>query len=483
MQAAAPHIRSTCALFEHMWDCKHHNPTHAIHQTIYVCGFKIYATADAGQFQEVFTLIPSNLTTQQTIILASLPSGILTATAAQNALPHLSGQSVRAAIKKLIDQHDLVPCSCTVKDRKSEKHKISYYKLTGKAVSDIFPSLFLQSDLALEYLILHPFGPEKAGSLTPYVRDSYTINRLCRIIECEQFCSAAGVRTLIDPRDIDLPAVFGRSEKSPVCRTQLIGLDLNEAACGLYREGVFFPSIGSKYDQISDFCFYRSVEISRLENPSKDPATILSPAVGVLSSRNRALTVYCTPRHGGMSWIERSEKNFAKGAELFARHTKGATFGYDFRVNEAILFYRNDRELMNFLQGKRLGSALDYKVLGRPYQRLYAIPFTRDGLNILRQLLLDPDFAHKEIIRAAAPVGPSATVYSNLDSITPLCILGHDTFCALPLNVTLLAAVLDASANGSELPWFLGYPMYGNVLRKLFPESSVTEAPMPVDRR
>ena len=470
---AAPHIP------EHMWDCKHHNPPHAIHQTIYVCGFKIYATADAGQFQEVFTLIPSNLTTQQTIILASLPSGILTATAAQNALPHLSGQSVRAAIKKLIDQHYLVSCSCTVKDRKSEKHKISYYKLTGKAVSDFFPSLFLQSDLALEYLNLYPLGPGKTGPLTPYVRDSYTINRLCRIIECEQFCSAAGVRTLIDPRDIDLPAVFGRSEKSPVCRTQLIGLDLNEAACELYREGVFFPGSGSKYNPASDFCFYRSVEISRLANPSKDPATILSPAVGILSSCNRALAVYCTPRHGGMSWIERSEKNFAKGAELFARHTKGATFGYDFRVNEAILFYRNDRELLNFLQGKRLGSALDYKVLGRPYQRLYAIPFTRDGLNILRQLLLDPDFAHKEIIRAAAPVGPSATVYSNLDSITPLCILGHDTFCALPLNITMLATVLDAAAKGSELPWFLGYPMYSNMLRKLFPKGSVTETLMP----
>ena len=426
-------------------------------------------------------MIPSNLTTQQTIILASLPSGILTATAAQNALPHLSGQSVRAAIKKLIDQHYLVSCSCTVRDRKSEKHKVSYYKLTGKAVLDIFPSLFFQSDLAFEYLSLHPFGPEKAGPLTPYVRDSYTINRLCRIIECEQFCSAAGVRTLIDPRDIDLPAVFGRSEKSPVCRTQLIGLDLNKAACGLYREGVFFPSIGSKYDQISDFCFYRSVEISRLENPSKDPATILSPAVGVLSSRNRALAVYCTPRHGGMSWIERSENNFAKGAKLFAQHTDGAAFEYGFSINEAILFYRNDRELMNFLQGKRLSSALDYKVLGRPYQWLYAIPFTLDGLNILRQLLLDPNFAHKEIIRAAVPMGPSATVYTNLDASTPLCILEHDTFCALPLNITMLAAVIDAAAKGLELLWFLGYPMYSNVLRKLFPKGSVTNAPMPLE--
>ena len=87
-------------------------------------------------------MIPNNLTTQQVLILASLPSGILTTTAAQNALPHLSGQSVRAAIKKLIDQHYLVSCSCTVRDRKSEKHKVSYYKLTGKAVSDIFPSLF-----------------------------------------------------------------------------------------------------------------------------------------------------------------------------------------------------------------------------------------------------------------------------------------------------------------------------------------------------
>lgn len=427
-------------------------------------------------------MIPNNLTTQQVLILASLPSGILTTTAAQNALPHISRQSIRAAIKKLIDQHYLVSCSCTVRDRKSEKHKISYYKLTGKAVSDIFPSLFLQSDLAFEYLILHPFGPEKAGPLTPYVRDSYTINRLCRIIECEQFCSAAGVRTLIDPRDIDLPAVFGRSEKSPVCRTQLIGLDLNEAACELYREGAFLPSSGSKCDPVSDFCFYRSVEISRLANPSKDPATILSPAVGVLSSRNRALAVYCTPKHGGMSWIERSEKNFAKGAELFVRHTDGAAFEYGFSVNEAILFYRNERELMNFLQGKRLSSALDYKVLGRPYQRVYAIPFTLDGLNILRQLLLDPNFAHKEIIRAAAPMGPSAIVYTNLDASTPLCILEHDTFCALPLNITMLAAVIDAAAKGLELPWFLGYPTYSSVLRKLFPEGSVTEAPLPVGR-
>ena len=137
---------------------------------------------------------------------------------------------------------------------------------------------------------------------------------------------------------------------------------------------------------------------------------------------------------------------------------------------------------MNFLQGKRLSSALDYKVLGRPYQRLYAIPFTRDGLNILRQLLLDPNFAHKEIIRAAVPMGPSATVYTNLDASTPLCILEHDTFCALPLNITMLATVIDAAAKGLELPWFLGYPMYSNVLRKLFPEGSVTEAPLPVCR-
>lgn len=428
-------------------------------------------------------MIPNNLTTQQVLILASLPSGILTTTAAQNALPHISRQSIRAAIKKLVDQHYLVSCSCTVKDRKSEKHKISYYKLTGKAVSDFFPVLSHQSDLITEYSILNSSNHIKSGPLTPYVRDSYTINRLCRIIECEQFCSAAGVRTLIDPRDIDLPAVFGRSEKSPVFRTQLIGLDMNEAACELYREGAFLPGSGSKCDPVSDFCFYRSVEISRLTNPSKDPATILSPAVGVLSSRSRALAVYCTPKHGGMSWIERSENNFAKGAELFVRHTDGAAFKYGFSVNEAILFYRNERELMNFLQGKRLSSALDYKVLGRPYQRLYAIPFTRDGLYILRQLLLDPDFAHNEIIRAAAPMGPSATVYTNLDASTPLCILEHDTFCALPLNITMLSTVIDAAAKGLELPWFLGYPMYSNVLRKLFPKGSVTETSMPVDRR
>ena len=183
-----------------------------------------------------------------------------------------------------------------------------------------------------------------------------------------------------------------------------------------------------------------------------------------------------------MSWIERSENNFANGAKLFVRHTDGAAFEYGFSVNEAILFYRNERELMNFLQGKRLSSALDYKVLGRPYQRLYAIPFALDGLNILRQLLLDPNFAHKEIIRVAAPMGPSATVYTNLDASTPLCILEHDTFCALPLNITMLSTVIDAAAKGLELPWFLGYSMYSNVLRKLFPEGSVTEAPLPVGR-
>ena len=64
----------------------------------------------------------------------------------------------------------------------------------------------------------------------------------------------------------------------------------------------------------------------------------------------------------------------------------------------------------------------------------------------------------------------------------PLCILEHDTFCALPLNITMLATVIDAAAKGLELPWFLGYPMYSSVLRKLFPEGSVTEAPLPVGR-
>ena len=95
----------------------------------------------SDNFRRFFTMIPNNLTTQQVLILASLPSGILTTTAAQNALPHISRQSIRAAIKKLIDQHYLVSCSCTVRDRKSEKHKISYYKLTGKAVSDMPGSL------------------------------------------------------------------------------------------------------------------------------------------------------------------------------------------------------------------------------------------------------------------------------------------------------------------------------------------------------
>ena len=67
-----------------------------------------------------------------------------------------------------------------------------------------------------------------------------------------------------------------------------------------------------------------------------------------------------------------------------------------------------------------------------------------------------------------------------MDYFAPLCILGHNTFCALPLNITLLATLM-AAVKGSELPWFLGYPMYDSVLRKLFPESSVTGTPMPVE--
>lgn len=427
-------------------------------------------------------MIPKGPTTQQLLILASLPSGILTTTAAQNALPHLSRQAISAAIQKLIEQKYLVSCTCTGKDRKSEKHKTEYFKVTGKAVVDFFPVLAPFCDLVDAYYSLHMPYAIKPGPLTPRVRDSYTINRLCRIIECEQFCSAAGVRTLIDMRDIDLPAVFGKSEKSPVCRTQLIGLDLNEAACEMNHSPYWSQHDDPVCDPVSDFCFYRSVEISRLDNPSKDPTTILSPAVGILSSRNRALTVYCTPRYGGMSWMQNSERKFVQSAMHFARCAEDPSRNRKeaFQFSEAILFYRNDRELINFLLGKRLNRALDYGELGNPYQRLYAIPFTMDGMKILRHVLLDPDFYHKEIMRVAEPMGQSAKVYSNMDYFAPLCILGHNTFCALPLNITLLATLM-AVAKGSDLPWFLGYPMYDSVFRKLFPECSVTGMPMPVE--
>ena len=52
---------------------------------------------------------------------------------------------------------------------------------------------------------------------------------------------------------------------------------------------------------------------------------------------------------------------------------------------------------------------------------------------------------------------------------------------ALPLHATILAAAIDAAAKDSEFLWFLGYPMYSDVLGKLFPKSSVTETLLPVE--
>lgn len=55
------------------------------------------------------------------------------------------------------------------------------------------------------------------------------------------------------------------------------------------------------------------------------------------------------------------------------------------------------------------------------------------------------------------------------------------TLCVMLLSIALLAAVINAATNGLELTWFLDYPMYSSVLRKLFPEGSMTET--PVDRK
>lgn len=438
-------------------------------------------------------MIPKGLTTGERIIYSMLPSGVSSARGLHNACPDLSEQGLRKAISSLCQAGMLQQTRATLKGADRHRRSLTIYSITPLAVSHYFPRFRTVSPVVENWLDAKLEMVGETGFCAKPNRNAASWERLLRVIECEQFLSAAGVKTLLDSRPSTEIGVFGRSEQNLVSQSQLNGLDFHsvlfqdcEAAAKLARDVQPCEAGEVTQDPCSAYSFYRSSEIvpamkrwERKENDdkndggTKDMNLIRSTAIGFIHSTTRRIAIYRTAANGGTSWTPVAESAFFSQANAFVRRTPGMAPNVTSKPMEAIVFYKDDRELLGLLKGKsasaRKSDQFDMKRLGglgEPYKALYAIPFNQSGMNILKQILSDEDFLRKSIESGAYEISPDAEVYSNYEASFPVSHLGEEIFCAIPLDVKHLSILLIDKTEEADYS-ILCYSCYKNFLERL----------------
>jgi len=221
------------------------------------------------------------------------------------------------------------------------------------------------------------------------------------------------------------------------------------------------------------YSFYRSTEVTSVfkKNKSdKDLSLIRSQFIGVLANRNRGFVIYRTPRYNGLDWSAKMEMRVRSSASRFCdRFIPHGMISTTNPIQNAILFYQNNRELLSVLtkieENKR-------ESFGSPYKNLYAIPFTSQGLKVFQRLLTS-DTYERDCLNKVCEFDPSFEQSADSPIFTLNYFGSIPCLFAFPLNVRKLINMLS-TIEGCDYG-IAGFPWQQEIFSKLLPDVTFLE--------
>lgn len=411
-------------------------------------------------------MIPTGMTLKQAIMYSTLPSGYANQISIRNALLGVPTTTVRRWIQSLVDSDCLKERVFTLLDKEKRRHVQKYYTVTEKGVAEYLPILTQRAGIALQWNACYP------DLQFPYeipAKNGNNHERHLRVVETEQFCSRAGVLTLMDRRPSCLNAVYGCSAYSAV-NSSHIEMGLSEAIESAK------PNEKMNGDmKETPYVFYRSQEVTSSAEGQKDPATIVSPFIGIVANKSRVFVLYRTARFGGVGWDVESERKVNSYISFFCSKLPGSEMSSLKPAEDAILFYQSDRELNSFITGVGLTSPIHYDVFCAPYRRMIAIPYSIEGMRTFQAILREPDFCGSEIERIFDVVGILAEGDGDQDAMYQFELYEKPTVCAAPLNLVRLSRYIELPSEVREGTQIITYPRHEAMLTKLLPQTPIIE--------
>ena len=425
------------------------------------------------------------LSIKERIIYSALPDGFTNSISIKNVTLDKAPVSIHRAVHALLEEKALTESCYKYRDPKFNRPRdLHFYRLTPEGIETYFPALAVRVPAIAAWFSLSP----NCEDLSIVARaNAARRERTLRVLECEKFCSAAGILTALDKRAARSSSVFGCESDSPDSDNSQNedNFSLESDALEAETDSTVSPSLqdilnesaklGAQNAILSDallpsdpYSFYRAKEIVTLPKAGqssgvKDIAVIRSQYIGAVANQTTGFIIYRAPRYNGMDWVPKMETRVQMGVNNFCRRyipkCKISVFA---PIQNAILFYRTDQELLNILVKAR--SLFE---LGLPFKNVYAVPFSSEGLRVFREILLSPDFDEERITRVCE-ADPSFSSTRGA-SLYRLQYFGSiPCLSAFPLEIRRTARVLNAKESGSFS--VAGYPWQQEIFAKLFPD-------------
>ena len=231
--------------------------------------------------------------------------------------------------------------------------------------------------------------------------------------------------------------------------------------------------IAEKNDQ-NRYSFYRSRELCLGDiDRKKDPALIRSSCMGILVKGERIIMLYSMPRSNGLIWNRKAEERAMQNALMFCNTYLGTMLPNTDYLKEAIIFYRNDREMLSTLNGtvarKR---AIKYEDFGAPFQNVYAIPFSKEGQHML-QFILDEKESWKVTAEEFCESHPDFEITGDEKSIYPISYFGLPVMQAYPLDLRKLARHMTLAEEDREQVTVINGMHCEKILKRTAPELEI----------
>lgn len=424
------------------------------------------------------------LTTKERIIYSALPDGLTNSISIKNVTLDKATVTVHRALHALLSEKALTESCYKYRDPMFNRPRdLRFYRLTAKGIDTYFTAHATHIPTVAAWLSMD-LNISKLSVVA--AANASNRERILRVLECEMFCSAAGILTSLDKRPARSSSVFGCKSDSQNCEAVLSPRETDSPSLSVsFRdhlcEAVKLGSVDIKWESLLShaFCpddpysFYRAKEIVTLPkagqaNGSKDIAVIRSQYIGAVVNQTRGFILYRAPRYNGMDWVPKMETRVQMGVSNFCRryipNCKVSSFSL---IQNAILFYRTDRELLNILMKARKLSEL-----ALPFKSVYALPFSSEGLRILRSILSSPTF-EQDCIKRVCEADPSFAPTQGA-SLCRLKYFGSiPCLSAFPLELRRMAYIL----NTKESSHFsvAGFPWQQEIFTQLLPDTTFLE--------
>lgn len=427
-------------------------------------------------------MLPSGLTLSQTILYTAISDRCTNMQMIKNAALAHKPDTIRKSINRLVETEHLSKRQFTYRNELSSKtHTHQFYTLTPQGLNTIATEL---SSTHSMLFCLDGIMQDLDYELASRVLNGASKERLFRILEVEQFCSAAGVLTRLDPRVATSPACFGNESSwqegddngEAVNKRGSVGrgkrTEYGEVICeAVYQSKMRSGAAGNSNDP---YCFYRRVEVLPVERnggpkPITDRNLLGSQVAGIVANSKKGIFIYRAPRNGGMMWRPRVEGHIrtvsSAFCDRFIPHSRVDTLH---PIEDAVIFYSTETELMNLVRGTYLKKPLEPAVFGEPFRHVYAIPFSEDGMVQFKNLLESADYAYDTCERISEAM-PDLELEREPD-LAQLYLYGDVPCLSVhPLDLRSLMRMSDSVRSREYC--LVGRPAQQKLLEKIFPQN------------